>query len=79
MSDKTEIKTLAEQPVAKKASAFSLDALRKNCTELFGVTESTFVGATCKLKGKEYTVEAMQNIVKAWLDTPVFSKKKEGK
>ena len=63
---------------SKKPAVFSLGRLRIDCFKLFGITTSTFDGATHKLKG-EYTVEDMRKIITDWQSKPVLSKKKEGK
>ena len=54
---------------AKKEPAFSLEQLCKNCAELFGVTQSTFAGATYRLKDNaeaRYTVAEMKVIIEKW-------------
>ena len=47
---------------------------------MFGVTPSTFDGATVGLPaGSKYTVEEMQAHIDKWLNTPVsLGRKKEG-
>jgi len=56
---------------------YSVERLAKDCYELFGVTASTFAGATCKLgNDKNYTVEEMKVTIKKWLDTPIKPKQK---
>jgi len=52
------------------APTFSVEALRDKCLRLFGVTVSTFDGATYGLDGK-YTVEEMKNIIAKWLNKEV--------
>ena len=61
----------------KKEAAFTLERLAKGCRELFGVSHSTFVGATSKFdagKDKKYSVEEIKKIIKDWGETPVFAK-----
>ena len=48
-----------------------LDKLRRSCVKLFGVTPSTFDGATVGLTGKKFTVAEMQEIIDRWLHTPI--------
>ena len=44
---------------------FSIPRLRANCRELFGVSTSTFDGATYGMTG-EYTVEAIRTHIETW-------------
>ena len=55
---------------AEKAEKFSLDNLRDNCYELFGVSTSTFDGATYGLVG-EFTVDEMKTKINFWLKKPI--------
>ena len=55
-----EIRETAKQP-----PKFSLEKLRENSLKLFGVTQSTFDGATHGLNG-EFTVSEMTNIITNW-------------
>lgn len=59
-NDINEIKETVKQP-----PKFSLEKLRENSLELFGVTQSTFDGAAHGLNG-EYTVSDMKKIIAAW-------------
>lgn len=52
---------------------FPIERLKKDCLQLFGVTTSTFDGATHTLKG-EYTVEEIRAKIMKWKNTQVFSK-----
>lgn len=54
-------------PAGKKVP---LENLRRSCVNLFGVTPSTFDGATVGLSGK-FTVEEMKAIIDGWLDKEV--------
>lgn len=56
--------TKAEQTDEKK---FSVENLRKHCTELFGITQSTFDGALYGVKEKELTVSEAKTIIDTWL------------
>lgn len=66
----------AENKAAEKtkttAKKFTLEKLGQHCMELFGVTSSTFAGATFQLKPGEYTVAEVKEIISKW-------KKKEAK
>lgn len=48
------------------APKFSIDKLRENCKKLFGVSASTFAGATHNMEGKEFTVDEMKKIISDW-------------
>ncbi len=66
------VKPVAEIQKTKKASQkFTLDKLRENSDNLFGISKSTFDGAVYGLKG-EFTVSETKNIITNW-------KKKEAK
>ncbi len=47
------------------APSFPVDRLREKSYQLFGVTKSTFDGATYGLDG-EYTVDEMRKIIADW-------------
>lgn len=61
--------------MAKKTSAgkkIPIENLRRGCVKLFGVTPSTFDGATCGLPaGSKYTVEEMRATINKWLKKEV--------
>ena len=68
MSENKQTEQKAPEP-KQKESAFSLEQLSKNSTELFGVSASTFAGATYRLKDKadaRYTVAEMKAIIEKW-------------
>ncbi len=44
---------------------FSIEKLRENCRQLFGVSTSTFDGVTYRLTGK-YTIDEMKARIDAW-------------
>lgn len=54
----------------EKTVKFPISVFRKNCVTLFGVTTSTFDGATFGKTGK-YTVEEMKSIIKEWGESEV--------
>lgn len=75
MASKTKASTPTEQGTERK---IPIEKLRRSCVKLFGVTPSTFDGATVGLTGK-FTVTEMQAIIDKWLNTPVsLGRKKEG-
>lgn len=49
---------------------FSLDQLRENSVKLFGVTKSTFDGATVGLKGN-FTIGDINKKITAWKNRPI--------
>ncbi len=62
MTNQKEPKPKAE---VKSPPKFSLEKLRENCMELFGVSCVVFDGAANGLNG-EYTVSEMKTIIKKW-------------
>ncbi len=78
MANKTKTDPLA--PKAETERKIPIEKLRRSCVKLFGVTPSTFDGATVGLPaGSKYTVEEMQAHIDKWLNTPVsLGQKKEG-
>ena len=59
MANKKELK---KPDITKK---FTLEKLKQNCRELFGVSTSTFSGATYGMTAK-YTVEEMKKHIEDW-------------
>ena len=57
----------AEQRAAHKAP---VEKFRKHCITLFGVTPSTFDGATAGLTG-EYTADELKAAINEWLGKEV--------
>lgn len=49
----------------RAAQKFTVEKLQANCRELFGVSTSTFAGATYGMTGR-YTVGEMKAHVEAW-------------
>ena len=71
--------TITEVPAPIKYPA---GRLRRDCFALYGVSTSTFDGATTGIAADtEFTVAEMAERIKKWQDTPVrpATKKKEGK
>lgn len=59
------------QPQAEKTERkITLDKHRRSCVELYGISPSTFDGATVGLSG-EYTKEEMRAIIDKWLGEEV--------
>ncbi|WP_295761126.1 hypothetical protein [uncultured Oscillibacter sp.] len=75
-------KTKAAPPAEKTAEGrkIPIEKLRRGCVNLFGVTPSTFDGATVGIPaGSKFTVEEMQAHIDKWLNTPVsLGRRKEG-
>lgn len=64
----TRRKATAQTKVVPKEAAvqkFTVEKLRANCRQLFGVSASTFAGATYGMTGK-YTVEEMHTHIEEW-------------
>lgn len=71
MADKktdATVEITAAQGKAKATSepTYTLEALRKHCLELFGVSAATFAGATAGIEEREYTVNEVKSIIKVW-------------
>lgn len=49
----------------EKETKYKIKILRENCLKLFGVTKSTFDGATYGLTG-EYSVSKIKSIIEKW-------------
>jgi len=65
MAEKTE-KTEA----VKAPQKFPVEKLAAGCKTLFGVSSSTFAGATAGMSGT-YTVAEMKEHIERWLKKPV--------
>lgn len=71
MAQKANTATVAETaPATATAPKFTVGRLREKCYTLFGVTTSTFDGATNGLDG-EYTIEEMKNRIAKWQNKEV--------
>lgn len=55
---------------SKVAPKFTVEQLRPHALKLFGVSQSTYAGATHNLDG-EYTVEEMKDHINKWLKKEV--------
>lgn len=78
MAAKAKIEQAMSEAAPEKVSPpkVELARLRKDCLQLFGVTVSTFNGATFGLTGR-FTVEEMRNRIKKWQDLRIISAKKK--
>lgn len=66
MATKKAAETAGEATVKTGAAPkYAIEKLRANCRKLFGVSTSTFAGATYGMTGK-YTVEEMKAHIEAW-------------
>ena len=68
--------TAAENAAAKTERKIPIEKLRRSCVKLFGITPSTFDGATVGMEGN-FTVAEMQAHITAWLGQPVSLGEKE--
>ena len=79
MAENKQTEQKAAEPT-KKESVFSLEQFRKNCTELFGVSASTFAGAIYQLKDgpeRRYTIAEMKTIIEKWQNAAIKVKEVE--
>ncbi|MBQ3009660.1 MAG: hypothetical protein IJA35_00795 [Clostridia bacterium] len=60
----------AQSVTAQLGKKIPIAKLRRSCVTLFGVTPSTFDGATIGLTGS-YTVDEIKTILKKWLNKEV--------
>lgn len=68
----------AGKPVkAPEEPKFPYDVLKANCVKLFGVTSSTFIGATIGKEGNNYTIAQMKQIIDDWLNKPINLKEEK--
>ena len=58
-------KEIPTEQQAVEEQSYSLEQLRANCLTLFGVTQSTFDGATYGLAGN-FSIEKMKSHIKLW-------------
>jgi len=68
-----------EATAVTPAPKFTVERLRRDCLNLFGVTFSTFDGAVYGLTGK-YSIEEMRDRIKTWQGgtaVPAIKVKKE--
>lgn len=66
MAAKNKEATVVKAPTqGKTAKKYTVEKLQENCRELFGVSASTFAGATYGMTGT-YTVEEMKAHIEAW-------------
>lgn len=72
MSTKPKEEALAA--TAARPQKFTVERLRKDCFSLFGVTTSTYDGATYGVAG-EFSVADMRAIIDKWKNKGVFSPK----
>ena len=61
-----------------KPKKFTIERLRRDCLKLFGVTESTFEGATFGKSG-ELTVDEAKKLIGDWQKTEIKPKGKKEK
>lgn len=50
---------------------FQLEELKKNCMKLFGVTSSTFAGATANIPDGEYSIQEIKQHIETWKEQEV--------
>ena len=66
MAAKNKVDSGAKATAKSEAGPkFTIEKLKENCLSIFGVSTSTFVGATYGMIGK-YTVEEMKTHIEKW-------------
>lgn len=66
MAEKKKLVGYSENTVnTRGAQKFTIEKLQENCQKLFGVSTSTFVGATYGMTGK-YSIEEMKTHIETW-------------
>lgn len=60
-----EVAAAATPTQGKTAKKYAVEKLQENCQQLFGVSTSTFAGATYGMTGT-YTVEEMRTYLETW-------------
>lgn len=64
-------KTVAATVTKKAEPKFPLATLRKDCVRVYGISSSTFAGATMDLPDGEYTIEEVRAVINKWLKKEV--------
>ena len=66
MAEKKKLVRYAENTGnTREVKKFTIEKVQENCQKLFGVSTSTFVGATYGMTGK-YTIKEMKTHIDAW-------------
>lgn len=63
-------KDKAQPAEVEAVTKFPIEKLRQNCLALFGVTTSTFDGATLGYDG-EYSVDEIKKAIDKWQNTKI--------
>lgn len=63
--DKEKLPKTAHAGVSEPEPKFSVERMRAHCMELFGVSSTTYAGATAGMEG-EYTIREMKDHIEAW-------------
>lgn len=71
MSSKYKKDIVEEEKVKDLEAVFPLNVLRENCFLIFGVTISTFDGATAGIEQRQYTKSEVKEIIHNWLNKEV--------
>lgn len=58
--------SVEKQNVSTAEKKYTLEKLKEHSARLFGVDESTFIGAATGLTDKEYSVSEIRNIIAKW-------------
>ena len=73
--DETAITETPSPAPAPRSPKFTVERLRRDCFGLFGITASTYDGATHGLTG-EFSVAEMRAVIQKWQEQGVYAPKK---
>lgn len=60
-----------DKELPKEEIKYPLKILKDNCVKLYGVTSSTFAGATKNIPDGKYSINEVRKIIKEWLKKEV--------
>lgn len=58
--------SVEKQNAPTTETKYTLEKLKEHSARLFGVSESTFIGATTGLMDKEYSISEIKNTIEKW-------------
>lgn len=64
-------KAVAATVTKKAETKFPLATLKQDCVKVYGISSSTFAGATMDLPDGEYTIEEVRTVINKWLKKEV--------
>lgn len=75
-AEKAEEKVSEVSDKTSEEKKFPYSVLKSQSVMLFGVTTSTFVGATVGMENGSYSVSEMKSKIKEWLNKPIKKEEK---